>query len=74
MSKINDFIKIALNILQNIPSIVLDTREAKVTSEHSYFRKLPYKTSSADFEVSIKIDSKVTQDKDYKIIIFISDI
>lgn len=70
----NKWVAIALQVLQNIPQVVLDTREFVVTPEKPYVKKQFYMTTAGDFEVTLSAKNKTVADKKYKVIVFITDL
>ncbi len=69
-----NYLALLYTILQNFPSIVLDSRELSVPAGGVNSRKQEYKTVSGDFDVNVKAINSTTKEKKYKVIIFITDL
>lgn len=69
-----DWLKVIVGVLQNFPSLVLDARDFTVKGSETKKRKAFHNTVSGDFTITVECKNKTVQDKNFKIITFITDL
>lgn len=68
------YMRIIMELLKNFPAVVLDLKQFNVKPGAETVKTLNFEGSASKIEVKIRVKNEALKDKDYKAIIFITDL